>query len=245
MNQLPKIAIIGYGVMGKEIEKAAQKKGLIITDIFEVSEPINPNIKYDFDVAIDFSYPDSVIENVKTISELGKNIVLGTTGWLDYKAHIQEQVLNTDIGLIYDSNFSIGMNLFHKITAQAAKLINNFSDYDILLNEIHHKRKKDHPSGTALALAEIILENLERKYQIVEYLGDNSISNSALQISSMRVGDVPGTHTIIIDSYADTIELTHRAKNREGLAIGAVTAAIWICNKKGFYKFSDILEEII
>ncbi len=245
MNKTLKIAIIGYGAMGKEIEKAAQKKGMIITDIFEVSEPIDTKKRYDFDVAIDFSYPDSVCDNVKALSELGKNIVLGTTGWNDYKSQVEMSVNESKIGLIYDSNFSIGMNLFQKITAQAVKYINNFADYDILLNEVHHKRKRDHPSGTALALAEIILQNSSKKTHTLEVLDDNPINPSALQISAMRVGDIAGTHSIIMDSPVDTIELTHRAKNREGLAHGAIIAAAWIHNKKGFYKFSDILEEIV
>jgi 4-hydroxy-tetrahydrodipicolinate reductase len=245
MNKGLKIAIIGYGAMGKEIEKAAQKKGMIISEIFDVSDPINSNKKYDFDVAIDFSYPDSVFENVKILSELGKNIVLGTTGWYDNKSQISEQIIATNVGLIYDSNFSIGMNLFHKIVAYTAKLINAFPEYDILLNEIHHRRKKDHPSGTAITLAELILQNMDRKTHTLEILDDNPISNSALQIGSMRIGDVAGTHSVLIDSQADTIELTHRAKNREGLALGAISAATWINNKRGFYKFSDVFEEII
>lgn len=240
MNK-PKIAIIGYGAMGREIEKAAKERGLEITDIFELNQPIEPNKEYAFDVAVDFSFPAAVCDNVNILTKMKKNIVLGTTGWQDYKSQVEEAVIKSGVGLIYSSNFSIGMNIFQMIIEKAAKLLNNFSEYDIMVSEIHHKRKRDSPSGTALQLGEIILENLERKTNVLDTKSDGIIRPDTLHINSARIGEVNGTHTVLIDSFADSIELTHTAKNRSGLAKGAVFAAEWIHNKQGFFNFSDII----
>ena len=238
----PKIALLGYGAMGKEIEKAATADGLIITDIFDIDNPIDSSKKYEFDVAIDFSIPSSVLANVQAVASLGKSMVIGTTGW----NHEADKVLSiasaANIGLIYDSNFSIGMHIFQKIVKLSAQLLNSFPNYDIMLNEIHHNRKIDHPSGTALTLAEIIVENLERKTEIAtEHTHGMAIKPEQLDVSCSRVGDVAGTHRIYIDSAADSIEIAHIAKNRTGLAAGAVFAANWIHGKHGIHRFRDIV----
>ena len=239
-----KIAIIGYGAMGRQIEKIAQNRGLVVTDIFEIDSRIDKNKEYDFDVAIDFSIADSVIENVSALSKLKKNIVIGTTGWdKDFKK-VSSLVVKSDIGVVYGSNFSMGMQMFYRIAELAAKLKNHQPEYDIFMHEIHHKRKKDSPSGTALALAKIIQDNVPQKKKIITDKCSSAIDSSELHVSSTRGGEIAGTHTIYLDSESDTIELTHRAKNRTGFALGAVRAAEWISGKRGFYNISDVVDDI-
>jgi 4-hydroxy-tetrahydrodipicolinate reductase len=242
--KLPKIAIVGYGSMGKEVDRIARDKGYIITDIFEINNPIQKDKDYDFDIAIDFSFPHTVVENVKLLSEMNKNVVLGTTGWYDKKNTIRELVGKAGIGLIYGSNFSIGMRMFFNIIENAARLVDRISDYDIFLHEIHHKRKKDSPSGTAQTLSGIILDNVNRKSSVVTDAIHGEINPEQLHVSSTRGGEVMGYHKVYMDSAADTIELAHRAKNRSGFAAGAISAASWIYEKKGFYEFGDMLENI-
>jgi 4-hydroxy-tetrahydrodipicolinate reductase len=245
MNNLPKIAILGYGSMGKEIERISLEKKLIITDIFDIDKPILENKTYDFDVAIDFSHSSGLIDNLSRVSKLKKNYVIGTTGWENSLDLVKQITENSNIGVVYGSNFSIGMQIFQRLVSLASITANGFEDYDIFMHELHHKRKKDSPSGTALSLAKIILHNVERK---TEVLGDSSkdqIKPNELHVSSTRGGEIAGTHTIYLDSLADTIEITHRAKNRSGFALGAVNAAIWLAGKTGFYEFSEIFPEII
>lgn len=241
MGNKPKIAIVGYGAMGREVERAAEKAGLEITNIFDIDKPMLADGNYTFDVAVDFSFPAAAPENIKMCAALGKNIVVGTTGWYDKMPEIIKAVNAGGIGCCYSSNFSVGMNIFGKIVENAAQLIDSIDDYDIMLNEIHHKRKKDFPSGTALMLANLIIKNVARKKEILTELKQGeAIRPEMLQVASARVGDVAGIHTVTIDSEADTIELTHRAKNRSGFAAGAVIAAQRIFGKKGIYKFEDI-----
>lgn len=245
MNNNIKIAILGYGKMGKEIESIALNHNLIISDVFDINKPININHQYDFDVAIDFTQPDAVLNNVKILADMNKNIVVGTTGWENNFETISNIVKQKNIGLIFGSNFSIGMQLFMRITESAANMINNIDDYDIFLHEIHHNMKKDSPSGTALTLAKIILSKVKNKTQILGSTTNGLINTNQLHVTSTRGGKIAGTHTVYIDSEADTIELTHRAKNRTGFASGAVAAAKWIADKKGIFDFSIVFEDII
>lgn len=240
-----KIAILGYGKMGKEIESIALNQNLIVSDIFDIDKPIDANHQYDFDVAIDFTQPVSVLNNVKILAQMKKNIVVGTTGWEKDFDTVSNIVKQNNIGLIFGSNFSIGMQLFMRITEHAAKLINNIDAYDIFLHEIHHNMKKDSPSGTAISLANLILRNVKSKDEILGSTSDGIISANRLHVTSTRGGKIPGTHTVFIDSDADTIELTHRAKNRTGFASGAVAAAKWIAGRTGMFDFSDIFDDII
>jgi len=240
----PKIALIGYGAMGREIERIAQREDFIITDIFEIDSKISGSKKYDFDVAIDFGYSEFVLENVEILSKLKKNIVIGATGWYNEIEDVKSIVQKNDIGCIWGSNFSIGVQMYQRIVEIATKFINKVPGYDIMLHELHHKRKKDSPSGTALTLADIILKNVEYKKEILTEKSQDRISIEQLHVSSTRGGEITGTHTVIIDSFADTIELTHRAKNRTAFAEGAISAAQWIFGKKGFYDFNDMLNDI-
>lgn len=243
-NKKPKIALIGYGAMGKEIQKIAIDNKYFITDIFEIDKKISVSKQYEFDVAIDFSFPESVRENIEILSNLKKNIVIGTTGWYNQIDDIKKIVELNNIGCIYSSNFSIGIQIFQRIIELSSKLTNKITGYDIFINELHHKRKKDSPSGTALTLANIILKNFKSKKEIFTDKCNNKISPEQLHVSSVRGGELPGTHTVYLDSFSDTIELTHRAKNRTAFAEGALSAAQWIFNNKGFFTFEQMLNEI-
>ncbi|MBX3044804.1 MAG: 4-hydroxy-tetrahydrodipicolinate reductase [Candidatus Kapabacteria bacterium] len=244
MNENIKIALIGYGNMGKEIKKIALSQNIEVTDIFdEYTLPAHKE-DYKFDVAIDFSVPPAVIDNAKVIAESGKNLVIGTTGWYKNADIIREIALKNNTGIVWGANFSVGMQIFFKIAELGAKLINDTGDYDVFMHEIHHSRKKDSPSGTAVTLAEKLLTIIDSKKEILTETANFDILQEQLHVTSTRGGEVPGTHTVYFDSLADTIELTHRARNRSGFASGAITAAKLIKNKKGFYSFEQLLDEL-
>lgn len=243
-NSAPRIAIVGYGSMGREVEKIAREQGLAVTDIFDVGHLPNDNGFYDFDVAIDFSIPSAVENNIRVLSSLGKNVVLGTTGWSSMKDTIFDIARGSGIGLVHSSNFSVGMQMFFQIVSNAASLIDKIDSYDVMIHELHHRRKIDSPSGTALQLGNIILKNVGRKKRIDEDTSRGKIDPEALHVTSTRGGEITGIHTVYIDSGFDAIELTHRAKNRSGFALGAVSAAKWIFGKKGIYDFRDVLQTL-
>lgn len=244
------IAIIGYGKMGHEIEKAARAKGINVRTI----DPSEPSANYKqisdesmngVDVCVDFTHPDSVIGNVEKISKFKKNIVVGTTGWYNNMDKVKKIVENAKIGLIWSGNFSIGVNIYFRVIENAARVINKFNDYDLFVHEFHHNKKADSPSGTAVMIGKILVDNIERKKKIVTEELKRKIDPDELHISSTRCGTIPGTHIVGFDSSADTIELTHTARSREGFALGAVTAAQWIQGKKGFYDINDMMKSII
>lgn len=244
------IVIIGYGKMGHEIEKVAKAKGITIKSIIDPNieeaqyKEINEMSMKDVDVCVDFTHPNCVVENIKKISKFKKNIVVGTTGWYDKLEEVKKIVKEEKIGLIWSGNFSLGVNIFFKIIENSAKLINNFDDYDVFVHEFHHNQKADSPSGTAVMIGKILLENIKRKNKIVSEELKRKILPNELHISSTRSGSIPGTHIIGFDSSADTIELKHTARNREGFALGAIKAAEWINGKKGFYDINDMMKTI-
>ena len=245
-----KIAIIGYGKMGHEIENAAKGKGISTITIDPSAEnanykEINEESMKDVDVCVDFTHPDSVIGNIEKVSKFGKNIVVGTTGWYDNMDDVKKIVERAGTGLIWSGNFSIGVNVYFKIIENAAKIINNISDYDVFVHEFHHKNKADSPSGTAVMIGNILTDNIDRKKRVVTEELKRKIEPDELHISSTRGGSVPGTHIVGFDSAADTIELKHTARSRQGFAVGAVMAAEWINGKKGFYDINDLMKEII
>ncbi len=231
------IAIIGYGKMGHEIEKIARAKGMHIISIIDPNSSsanyrdIDEESLHNVDVCIDFTEPSAVIENIKKISKLGKNIVVGTTGWYNHLEEAKKIVNQNNVGFIYASNFSIGVNIFFKIIENAAKIINSIDAYDVFGYELHHSKKLDVPSGTAKTIEQILVKNINRKKEV--------------PFAAVRSGTIPGTHVVGFDSAADTIELKHTARNREGFALGAVMAAEWINGKKGFYEINDMMKEII
>lgn len=241
------IAIIGHGKMGKEIEKTALERGLKVTAMIDpeketaTHKEITEEVLKDADVCIDFTRPDVAVENIKKIAALGKNMVVGTTGWHENLEKVKKIVEKSGIGFIYATNFSIGVNVFFRIMENAAKLVNNVPEYDIKVHEIHHTQKLDAPSGTAKTIANILIKNIERKKKMVT----ENPGKEDLLVSSERTGTVPGTHIVTFDSEADTIELKHEAKGRAGFALGAVMAAEWVNGKKGFYEIHDMMDSII
>ena len=242
-----KIALIGYGQMGNLIEQLASQNDCEIVSIIDptLGNEITTQTVADADVCIEFSTPDAAFENIVKLIELNKNIVTGTTGWYDNLDKVKLMVEKKGTGFIYGSNFSVGMNLFFSIIESAAKLMNKAEDYDLFGLEMHHNKKKDSPSGTAKVLSEIILQNIDRKTKVQYDKLDRKIEQDELHFTSVRSGDIPGTHSISFDSEVDTIELKHTARNRNGLALGAIKAAKWINNKTGFYNFTDNLNKII
>ena len=239
-----KIALIGYGKMGKLIEQIASDKGhQIVAKIGSTS--FTPSQVQSADICIDFSHPTAVLNNVKILAKEKKAIVMGTTGWHEHFGEIQALVNQYQIGFFHSPNFSLGVNLFLKIVESAAELINQYDDYDIALSEAHHKEKADSPSGTAKAIADILLKQIKRKKHIVNGDSQGKIPSDALQVSSIRCGAIPGTHTVLFESSADSITLTHQAHNRVGFARGAILAAEWLQGKKGIYTYEDILGGVL
>jgi len=233
-----KIALIGYGKMGREIEAAARERGDAIAEIFDIDRLPDVDSIREVDVCIEFSTPQSVIDNIRVALAARKDIVVGTTGWYDRLPEIVAGVAES--GLIYSSNFSLGVNIYVRIVAAAAALMGDAAGYVPFVHELHHRQKADSPSGTALRLAEILMNRIERKAIVSTDRADGRISPNALHVTSTRVGTAAGTHTVGFDSEADLIELTHVAKNRRGFALGALRAAHWIRGKKGVYTMDDV-----
>jgi 4-hydroxy-tetrahydrodipicolinate reductase len=237
-----KIALIGYGKMGREIERCAKEKGITVSAVFDENKPVTVKDIRDADVCVDFSIPSAVIENIRIYGDAGKNAVVGTTGWSEHVEEIKHMVTMAGIGLIYASNFSLGVNVFMKIIEYASERMNEFSDYDAFVHEAHHSQKLDSPSGTALSIARIMLEKIDRKNEILSDTSKVKINPNQLHVTSSRSGSVPGTHTVGFDSLADTIEIIHTARNRSGFALGALYAAEWIQRKKGVFTMTDVLK---
>lgn len=233
-----KIALIGFGKMGREIDALAREQGETIARVFEIDSPVRPQDLADVDICIEFSTPDSVLSNIRCAVEARKDIIVGTTGWDKHLPEIRSMV--KDSGLLHSSNFSLGMNIFFRIAASAAELMRNSSEYDPYIEEIHHRQKADSPSGTALSLGRILLARIDRKKGILARPPDGKIPADMLHISSIRAGAGAGTHTVGFDSEADLIELRHTAKNRRGFALGALTAARWLRGRKGVYTMDDV-----
>lgn len=247
MSERLNIALIGYGAMGQEVKRLTEIyfHQYFVSNIFEIDSKISENGSYNFDVAIDFSHPTEVVNNVAILAHLGKNLVIGTTGWYDRFEEVKSIVEKSNVGVVYGTNFSIGVNIFLKLVEYSARLIDKIEEYDAFIHEIHHKRKVDSPSGTAISIGKVILENIGRKNEILTETSHNKILPNQLHISSTRGGEVPGKHTVYFDSLADTIELTHTARNRSGFAAGALKAAEWVKGKKGLFEFSNIMDSIL
>ena len=245
-----KILLSGYGQMGKEIEKILLSRGHVVSAIVDpmvetAHKEISAAVLADADVVIDFSSPAAVLKNCTAYAQGSTPVVLGTTGWGDKYDQIKAMIEKAGIGFVWGSNFSIGAHMLFKLASYAASLTNAVPDYDIMVHEMHHKLKKDSPSGTAITLAEKILANCDRKTKIVTQCLDRRIEPEELHVSSTRGGSIPGIHTMYMDSPADTIEITHNARSRGGFALGAVMAAEWIKGKKGFYSVEDFIKEIL
>ena len=235
-----KIAIIGYGKMGKAIEEIAIAKGheiVLKIDASTTSDFIKENVQ-KADVAIEFTGPHAAYENISNCIEWGVPVVSGSTGWLDQFEKVKKLCEEKKGCLIYASNFSIGVNLFFEINKQVAALMEPYDSYNVSMTETHHTEKKDAPSGTAISLAEQILAQIGRKKK---WVNDSSIEASDLVIRSERIDPAPGTHSVSYDSAIDSIEITHTAHTRKGFASGAVLAAEFANQKMGIFTMKDVL----
>lgn len=225
-----RIALIGYGKMGQMVEKTAICRGHAVVACM-TSNRWDMEQLQKADICIDFTQAECVADHVRIIADYKKPIIIGTTGWNDQMDLVKSIVEENQIGALYAPNFSIGVYLLHHILAHASNVMNAFEEYDVAGIDIHHNRKKDSPSGTALELARTVERHMHRIEQV--------------PFSSIRCGSVPGTHTILFDSPCDTISITHEARNREGFAKGAVLAAEWLLGKRGFFTFEDCMQEVI
>ena len=229
-----KIALLGYGRMGKEIEKIALSRGHEIVIRKDVDDIIDITLA---DVAIDFSVPSSAFDNITNCLKNNVPVISGTTGWLDKYEDAVATCRENKGAFIYASNYSLGVNIFFELNKQLAKMMSNLEDYNISMEEIHHTKKLDAPSGTAITLAEGVIENTVKE---AWKLGDKA-SNEEIPIVAKRIPDVPGTHTVWYNSEVDSIEIKHTAHNRKGFALGAVVAAEWIIGKEGVFSMKDVL----
>jgi 4-hydroxy-tetrahydrodipicolinate reductase len=260
------IALIGYGKMGKMIEQIAVSQGhtvSVIVDPFVNQSSSGSNtaisktiIEADFgsvDAAIEFTQPGTAVANILALAEKKIPTVTGTTAWQDRLLcggktgmdEVRDAVEKANTSLLWASNFSIGVNMFYRIAWYAAQLVNNFSEYDVGGFESHHNKKMDSPSGTAKVLAEGVLDRINRKEKIVWETMDRKPEADELHFPSLRLGSVPGTHSLFFDSPADTIEITHTARSREGFASGAIRAAAWLasCKRRGVFTIDDMMNE--
>ncbi|MDR1898558.1 MAG: 4-hydroxy-tetrahydrodipicolinate reductase [Treponema sp.] len=273
------IAIVGYGRMGRLIEAAARERGHHVS---VVVDPLTPGPRgyrtveaaefgaagdHDAgdraagdgaggtDVAVEFSRPDAAAGNIMALAKRGIAVVSGTTGWYDRMEEVTQAVTAAGTALLWASNFSLGVNLFYRIAWYAAQLMDPFEDYDAGGWESHHNKKADSPSGTAKTLAEGVLARMKRKRRAVYQTLDRPPAPEELHYPSLRLGAAPGTHSLIFDSAADTIEITHRARNREGFAAGALAAAQWLARcpgpglpageiRRGIFTMDDVLNDL-
>ena len=247
---MTKLCLIGYGKMGHMIADMAKSHDCVVVSTIDPTQgssfkEITAEALADADVCIDFSHPGVVLNNIRATLALGRNLVVGTTGWNGALEEVRELTLSTGTGLLYGANYSIGMNLFSRIIADASSLFDKFPGYDVFGYEIHHRQKADSPSGTALELCDKILSHSSRKDSAVYEKLNRRPESHELHFASVRGGNVPGTHVVTFDAEADSIELIHRVRSRSGFASGALLGAKWLAGKKGFFSFSEMISEII
>jgi 4-hydroxy-tetrahydrodipicolinate reductase len=228
-----KLALFGAGAMGKLVMSLAQQRGHEIGQVFtsrdrnRTADEIAPSL-HGHDAAIDFSLAEAVPRNIRACAAASIPIVEGTTGWTSFESEARQIITANDAAMIYGANFSVGVNLFYRLVSRAAELFQNREEYEAFIEEAHHSRKRDAPSGTALKLKALL-----------------GPSKADLTIASTRAGHIPGTHTVGFDSAADQITLQHTARSREGFALGALLAAEWIVGKKGVFEFTGVLDDIL
>lgn len=236
-----KIALIGYGKMGKEIEQILIARGHTIPLIIDLNNTNDLDAAHlqEVDVAIEFTTPSTAYGNVVKCLEAGVPVVCGTTAWLDKLPQVEQLCKEKTGAFFYASNYSIGVNIFFEINRRLAQLMNRFGEYDVTIEETHHTQKKDAPSGTAVTLAEGILENLDRKQKWV--CGTTTVPEE-LEVVAIRRSVVPGTHTVTYESDVDSLSITHMAKSRRGFALGAVLAAEFLYGKTGIFSMKDLMK---
>lgn len=229
-----KIALVGYGKMGKIIDEISQNRGHEV--VARLKETPTPESLNNADVVIEFSNPEAAFENIKVCLENKIPVICGTTGWLEKKSEVEKITIEQNSAFLYGSNFSLGVNLFFALNENLARLMNNVDEYTCQLEEIHHVHKKDAPSGTAISIAEGIIEN--SRYDAWKL---DETKDKELGIFAIREDEVPGTHSVFYRSEVDEIEIKHTAFSRNGFALGAVIAAEWIVGKQGVFSMKDVL----
>ena len=236
-----RVAIIGYGKMGHEIEQVLLSRGHSVALIIdqENAHDLCAEKLAEVDVAIEFTTPTTAYSNVRTCIECGTPVVSGTTGWHDKLEELQALCREKGSSMIWSSNYSLGVNITFRLNRYLAELMNRFEGYNVAIEEIHHTQKKDAPSGTAISLANDILERVERKQR---WINEPTTDSKALEIVSLREGTVPGTHTVTYESADDKIEIKHTLFSRRALALGAVVAAEFIATRKGIFTIDDLFE---
>lgn len=230
-----KIALLGYGRMGKAIEKIAIERGHSI--VYKLDKKLNEGTLSSADVAINFSTPETAVTLIKKAMEKQIPVVCGTTGWLEHYTNIENFCQKQKTAFLYASNFSIGVNVFFKLNEILAKTMQQHKEYQTKIDETHHIHKLDAPSGTAITLAEGILKNSDYTSWSLQANDKNT-----LPIAAKREGEVPGLHTVTYESESDSIQITHNANNRKGFALGAVIASEWIAGKQGVFTMTDVLK---
>lgn len=232
------IILLGYGKMGKTIERIALERGHTISARIDVGNQHELETAQG-DVAIEFSHPDAAFNNIIKCINRNIPVVCGTTGWLARRAEVEALCAESNGSFFYASNFSLGVNIFFKLNEYLAKLMNNTTGYKVAMEEIHHTEKKDAPSGTAITLAEGILRHIPAKSK---WVNTESAEDDEIPIRSLRLGQVPGTHTVVYSSSVDDLEIKHTAHSRDGFALGAVLVSEWIQGKKGILNMDDFLK---
>ncbi|MCF7861914.1 4-hydroxy-tetrahydrodipicolinate reductase [Candidatus Woesearchaeota archaeon] len=251
------VALIGYGKMGRMIHSLAPSLGVDVVSI------IDPNVKEqkfndanvysglseetlaDVSVCIDFSHPSQAVHNILKVLDFGKDMVVGTTGWYKEMSKVSDAVEDSNRGLIWSGNFSIGVNIYFEVLKRASILFNKFEEYDPYVLELHHNQKADSPSGTAQMIGDILIDNIDRKSKFIQESLNRKIEPEELHIASVRVGSITGEHVVGFDSEADSIIIKHSAKTRAGFAAGALHAAKWINGRKGFFSIEDMMKDLI
>lgn len=253
-----RIAVIGYGKMGGQIEQTALEEGHTISAVIDpfcagkrahcgltIEACIEDSQDLaDADVAVDFTRPDTVLDNIKRLAALNMPAVIGTTGWYDKLDEVRGFIKEHNAALLYSANFSLGVNIFYRLAAYAARLLDGRLEYDVGGYEIHHNKKADSPSGTAKKLVEWILASMTRKSEVVWDKLESPPLPESLHFASLRIGSEPGVHALIFDSLADSIEITHRARSRGGFASGALFSAQWLITgeRRGVFTMDNVLE---
>lgn len=238
-----KLALIGYGRMGHAVEEVAQERGHDVVARLDLDDPITQASLAGAQVAIDFTLPDAVVANAHRVVEAEVSLVIGTTGWYESMDEVRAAFQSAGSGCIWAPNFSLGVQLFLRLAREAGRLADVLEEYDVHIHEAHHRHKVDHPSGTAIHLAEVLLETLGRKTSWREEPAEGVPDPAVLWVSSARTGEVPGTHEVVLEGPADSVVVRHTARGRDGFARGAVAAAEWVKGKKGFFSIDDMLAE--
>ncbi len=240
-----KVALLGYGRMGRLIDSMSASQDIDVVARIDKEGPITRESLKGAELCLDFSQGDAVLGHIGQACELGCDLVIGTTGWEAHQDAVRALVEESGVGAITSPNFSIGVQIFFRLVREAAHLFNRIQGYDVAGYELHHRLKSDSPSGTAIELSSLILEEMKSKKKAVYEVVDREILPEELQFTSVRCGSEMGKHTVIFDSPADVVQLTHEARNREGFALGALMAAKWVHGKVGLFTMDQLVETLL